>query len=693
MLQSTAKTTQSDVKSETACGAKPQLSRSSPAHLFGQLHQQIGNRSVGRLVQAKLQVSHPGDAYEREADQVADEVMRIPDPAAGHAWISSQRAVTQIQRTCTDCEEEQAMRKAVGESTATAVHGLESRVDSIKNSGEPISTSLRGFYEPRFGHDFSQVRLHKGAAAGEMARDAHAAAFTVGRDIVFGDGSYAPETDSGKKLLAHELTHVVQQRAVNAPILARADPQVAGIEMNIGAAPRTGLQFWPTNVSDTRVGPVSAQAGMMAGGPNQLHAIIGENETIRRLARQLRPLFLTATPFTPAGAGAPLPLTIISEDELAQALLVFNQYYLPVPAMTNWRSGLHFPLPIDIDTVTGVATLHPLLIQGLAGSYSPAWAPQLDLSASATAAPPVATLQADVTAFLAREPTALARGIHLGVQALTNAVAQLPFIRETFRQLGAAGFDVALEFMENLVNSQIAILAAQRDGAAILTEIRNALAAAPAVPTPDQAAAIARANVMFGNVAGAVAVAPPTSARNRAEKAATIDTVQLDGSNHTPSVDVAVANAIFSQCNVRLAHGVDATATPAETRAWLGGNTDMTASPSCGTVTPEERGLFVGASARFGLAARLRAFFIQSYSGYAGGVAYSVPAYCATGPAAAVRGMLIIQNASGKGDLAHESVHTLRNSPQHLPDPNLMGSNPLSVQLNDAQCTDMYNKV
>jgi hypothetical protein len=678
-----------------------------PTPILNRLQHTLGNRSVSRVIQAKLNISRPGDAYEQEADRVADQVMRMPEPAA----FGGATAVPQpprIQRMCAECEEE-VQPKAIDESASVVDQGLESRVNSIKNGGAPISSSLRGFFEPRFGYDFQQVRVHTDGPASEMAHDARASAFTVGRDIVFGKGSYAPETDSGKNLLAHELTHVVQQGYASstsaaspplnrapAPILSRADPQVTTIGMNLGTTPRSGLQFWPTNVTDTRVSPVSARSGLFGGGASQLHVIIAENETIRRLARQLRPFFLTATPFTPSGAAAPLPLTMISEDELAQALLVFNQYYLlvdSVPPMPNWRAGLNFPLPIDIDTATGMATLHPLLIQALAGAFLPAWAALLDVSASATAAPPVATVQADVAAFLTREPSALGRGINLGAQALTNAVAALPFVRETFRQLGAGAFDVAVEFMENLVNTEIELLAAQRDGAAVLAEVRTALGGAPAAPSAQQAAAIARANLMLGRVAGVAAVAPPTSARNRPEKVVNIETVKLEDSNHTPAVDVAVASAIFSQCNVRLAHVKDENATLADSRTWLGNDTDMQVAPSCGSVTADERRVYTGAAARHGLTAPLRAFFVATYSGYTGSMAYSVPPYCATGPAAVGRGALVIQNASGKGDLAHEAVHVLRNSGQHLPDPNLMGANPLSVQLNDAQCTDMYSKV
>ena len=77
--------------------------------------------------------------------------------------------------------------------------------------GCPLDGATRAFMEPRFGHDFSEVRVHADAAAAESAREINALAYTVGRDIVFGDGQYAPQTLPGQKLLAHELTHVRQQ--------------------------------------------------------------------------------------------------------------------------------------------------------------------------------------------------------------------------------------------------------------------------------------------------------------------------------------------------------------------------------------------------------------------------------------------------------------------------------------------------
>ncbi|MBN2118650.1 MAG: DUF4157 domain-containing protein [Anaerolineales bacterium] len=86
--------------------------------------------------------------------------------------------------------------------------------DVLRFPGQSLDAQTRAFMEPRFGHDFSQVRVHTDARAAESARAVNALAYTVGRDVVFGAGQYAPATPQGQRLLAHELTHVAQQRGV-----------------------------------------------------------------------------------------------------------------------------------------------------------------------------------------------------------------------------------------------------------------------------------------------------------------------------------------------------------------------------------------------------------------------------------------------------------------------------------------------
>src|SRR6266487_852385 len=91
--------------------------------------------------------------------------------------------------------------------------------DVLNPPGQPLDAGARAFMEPYFNHDFSQVRVHMDAKAAESARAVNALAYTVGRDVVFGAGQYAPETMAGKRLMAHELTHVVQQGGVTSGTL------------------------------------------------------------------------------------------------------------------------------------------------------------------------------------------------------------------------------------------------------------------------------------------------------------------------------------------------------------------------------------------------------------------------------------------------------------------------------------------
>ena len=141
------------------------------------------------VIQHKLAVSTPGDPLEREADQMAEMVMRT---AAGEKHES---------------EGQPGQGGTAGRAAPPAVAAV------LGASGEPLEPSLRGYFEPRFGRDFAQVRLHTDSAAAQAARSIQARAFASGRDIVFARGEYAPATVQGQRLLAHELTHVVQQGA------------------------------------------------------------------------------------------------------------------------------------------------------------------------------------------------------------------------------------------------------------------------------------------------------------------------------------------------------------------------------------------------------------------------------------------------------------------------------------------------
>src|SRR5262245_33717628 len=114
--------------------------------------------------------------------------------------------------SCDKCRDEGTKLQRTAMNHTTIPEGLPSSVhDVLGSSGQPLDVNTRAWLEPRFGHDFSNVRVHTDAQAAESARAVNALAYTVGSNVVFGAGQYAPATERGGRLLAHELTHVVQQ--------------------------------------------------------------------------------------------------------------------------------------------------------------------------------------------------------------------------------------------------------------------------------------------------------------------------------------------------------------------------------------------------------------------------------------------------------------------------------------------------
>jgi guanyl-specific ribonuclease Sa len=163
-------------------------------------------------------VSSLGEGYEREADEVADKVMARAEPVP----ISS-----------------------IGAAATESIPAMNTRaaINEAGRSGSPLSSDLRTFFEPRFGRDLSHVRIHSDAAAANAARSIRARAYTYGSDIVIGAGEYAPGTVAGKRLLAHELVHVVQQTD-KAPARggSGANPRVQ--RKPLEASARSGDEGW-----------------------------------------------------------------------------------------------------------------------------------------------------------------------------------------------------------------------------------------------------------------------------------------------------------------------------------------------------------------------------------------------------------------------------------------------------------------
>jgi len=209
--------------------------------------------------QAKLTIGQPNDKYEQEADRIADQVMAMPDPKLQRQPENEEDEETlqarplahqitplvqrqeenpdeeaepvqakfkdggMLNRMCPERKEEHSLqRQPEGEEeeiqakeqpahTPQASPNIAANIRSLKGGGQPLDESTQSFFEPRFGYDFSQVRIHTNAQASDTARSINAKAFTHGKDLVFGAGEYRSGSTEGKRLIAHELTHVLQQ--------------------------------------------------------------------------------------------------------------------------------------------------------------------------------------------------------------------------------------------------------------------------------------------------------------------------------------------------------------------------------------------------------------------------------------------------------------------------------------------------
>jgi len=161
--------------------------------------------------QPKLTVNQPGDIYEQEADAMADKVMTMRGGDAGGSFFNP--SALNMQRKCQHCEEEEkAQRKEDANNQSEVTGKNESYMGSLGGKGTPLSQNERSFFEPRIGYDLSHVRIHTGADAEKSSKDVNALAYTHGSNIVFGANQYQPGTDNGKRLMAHELTHTLQQK-------------------------------------------------------------------------------------------------------------------------------------------------------------------------------------------------------------------------------------------------------------------------------------------------------------------------------------------------------------------------------------------------------------------------------------------------------------------------------------------------
>ncbi len=485
----------------------------------------LGNQATQYLIQAKLRVGAPDDRFEREADRVAEQVMRMPLPDAAGPTEAPARAANikpRVQRRSVEEDEDLTLQAKAADSPAGPQGpGTERLVTSLQKGGQPLPAAQRAFFEPRFGVDFGSVRIHRGSRAAQAAHGIGARAYTLGRNVVFGRGEYRPGTEPGRRLIAHELAHVIQQgHAPRGP--AAAPPQTAPRGRTAGTAVQrqaevqdmraaTGsLLLHPAAPSNGVKVDILAhrQGGLMNDSQlrPRVSAIIGPSATIRGIAEAIRPHFVAATPNPSPTVNSTAPTV----EEIAKALLVYSQYYLPVPSgergaaatpLENFRVGLRLTLPIEIDIQTQEWVVSPPLIRLWAESYESGWQPFLDQPAAGYTPRTTTELDTEVTDFLQANTTALAQGIALGARMLTNPVAAVQFALKVFDRLEAASaesaFNAALELMNFSVNHQIGLLARLGAGAAILWRLRTLLSLPPAGLSEDREAERARAMRML----------------------------------------------------------------------------------------------------------------------------------------------------------------------------------------------------
>src|SRR5690349_2035626 len=278
----------------------------------------VGNRNVARMIQTKLRTNEPGDCLEAEADRVADRMMQTPK-----GWARSELGITPqpmsyVRRACHDCESE-LRRKPSGEHKApreqpqhpTVAPNLPREISSAKGSDTSLPQSARAFFEPRFGYNFDQVRIHAGPQAASIAQAVNARAFTVGHDVFFGANEYSPELHSGQRLIAHELAHVVQQTANGRPSTPGA---VVGRTVDAGSILQRTPDDKKKDTDKDKSEPQAKDYKSITMHFNGLELIVSgdKKEIFRFYARSGRPIRVTPDDAKACGAG-PVTDTYLSD--------------------------------------------------------------------------------------------------------------------------------------------------------------------------------------------------------------------------------------------------------------------------------------------------------------------------------------------------------------------------------------------
>ena len=231
------------------------------------------------ILQPKLKIGQPNDRFEQEADAVADQVMRMPQPQSAIQpkcekcgeelqMKSLTQTITPIIQKQEEAEEELQMKGKSNE--AGSINGLESTLQQSKGGGQSMDTATQNQMSRSIGADFSGVKVHTGSSAIQMNRQLNAKAFNNGNDVYFNQGEYNPSSGKGKHLLAHELTHTIQQKGTDTiQRVFEANP-VEDIELILGSAPPSDQSFLASSEQTLELYQYLKKVRTYDSGKNQL---------------------------------------------------------------------------------------------------------------------------------------------------------------------------------------------------------------------------------------------------------------------------------------------------------------------------------------------------------------------------------------------------------------------------------------
>jgi Domain of unknown function (DUF4157) len=261
-------------------------------------------------VQPKLVVGAAGDRYEQEADRVASAVVQRLNSAASSPLL--QAGSLPIQRL-----QRQSLPARPGQDHQPTSPELTQAIQQRQGQGQPLPADLRSPLETAFGRDFTNVRIHTDARSHQMNQFVQSSAFTTGRDIFFRGGSYRPHSTDGKALLAHELTHVVQQEKNPGRVIQRKETGISkevAVSRFTGAA-KTIKDQWGTLTINARAEALGklANAELKTAGSHPCNIVVKD------LGADSGQFLFSTWTLAIANAGI-IAKDAITDDEMAEVL-------------------------------------------------------------------------------------------------------------------------------------------------------------------------------------------------------------------------------------------------------------------------------------------------------------------------------------------------------------------------------------